>query len=271
MQKDRAAPERLRSEPMGSRFLAVSLVLLVLGCARSEAGASAGGALLPPDWDTSSPARFELLIEREFPDDGLERELDAASLDALTAALQLLELPPDGSATREPADVQRALRAVLLLARSRDTRGPAHLLAQLAARRTHPGRADDAADCVAAAHLGTLGDHPNAASFAMALGALSEGDSAHPDLEVATECALAALALGDRGRIPFLLRLARIGTPSAERDGRLTDSPTTAWIRGRAVDALRTDIGLPLEPFTDLSAAQREAIVDGLERGFQTD
>lgn len=160
-------------------------------------------------------------------------------------------------------DPRTATRAVLVLAHSGDERVPTVLLERLEQRVIHSARADDSGDCTAAAALGRLGD-PQLVGDRLV--DLVHGERPHPDLEVRTECALGALSLGRREVVPYLLRVLRIDTPSAEREGRLTDSDVTAWPRGRAAKALHDLAGWPYSERTDASVAEREELADRLSQ-----
>ena len=203
-----------------------------------------------PWQDLSSLAFERWLLEEWTP--GHSGELSQADFDDLSIGL-----------TQGP---RVATRAALMLAHSADPRAVDRLLDQLEQRTAHEGRADDSGDCTAAAALGRIASADQAGDR---LVALAMGERPHPDLEVRTECALAALELGRRDVIPYLLRVLRIDTPSAEREGRLTNSETTAWPRGRAAKALHDLAGLPYFERTDASVGEREALADQLEALLQ--
>lgn len=214
-------------------------------------GGSSSGQLSAAPWKKLSSLAFERWLLEEWTPQR-SGELSQPDWDELSSGLG--------------EDARTATRAALMLARSADPRAIDRLLQQLELRSVHAERADDSGDCTAAAALGRIAtaDQAGERLVALAMGALP-----HPDLEVRTECALAALELGRRDVIPYLLRVLRIDTPSAERAGRLTDSETTAWPRGRAAKALHDLAGLPYFERTDASVAEREALADQLEALLQ--
>ena len=111
----------------------------------------------------------------------------------------------------------------------------------------------------------------NARSFVLlrCLGLLA-GALPHPDLEVRVECAATALHAGFGEVIPFLLQVLRINTSAGEADRRdFAVSPTTAWARGRAAEALSAAAGVPLTYRVDGSIAHREEEAAKLEQLLQ--
>jgi hypothetical protein len=153
-----------------------------------------------------------------------------------------------------------ATRAALLLARDPSAATTEGLLQVLEERATYPERPDDAGACTAAAHLvqRELTEAQLDRLEGLAL------DAPHPDLEVRTECAIAAFNHGRRPAGRFLIRVLRIDTPSEAVEGPLTDSTTTAWSRGRAATCLTDAFGLPRENWTDASLEERERRADEL-------
>lgn len=199
---------------------------------------------LPSDWAECPSVEFEALL----PNGPVQ--LSAGDLERLARALE-----------GPPAD---ATRAALLLALSRDPDAHEALVARLEQRVAGPDRADDAGDSTAAR---ALAFEPLAERSAERLAALAAGPAPHPDLEVRTECAIAALDLGRRDGLPFLLGVLRIDTDEAQRRGeRLTDSATTAWARGRAAEALCALAGIEHVVWTDAPLEVREARALELER-----
>jgi hypothetical protein len=229
-----------------SAALAVAAASALVGC--SGADASERAAALPTGWSTAHSTRFEELLDRHLPL-GTSTALPPAQLAELDATLD--------------AEPPRATRAALWLARAAHPDADAVLLARLERRAAGPAREDDAGDCTAAAALARRPLDPNAVDR---LVELALGDTAHPDLEVRVECAIAALDHGREDVLPLLVRVLRIDTPSEAREGALTDSPSTAWVRGRADEALCDVFDLEVAVRTDLPLAEREAWADGLER-----
>lgn len=234
---------------MGAALLATVATALPFGLAGcSGAEAAEPRTELPAGWSTAHSARFERLLERHLPL-GTSTDLAPGQLEELAATLD--------------AEPKRATRAALWLARAAHSRADEILLTRLEQRIAGLERADDAGDCTAAAALAGRPLEPSAVDR---LVLLTLGDRPHPDLEVRVECALAALDHGREEVLPLLVRVLRIDTPSEAREGSLTDSPSTAWVRGRADEALCTTFGLPIAVRTDLPLAEREAWADGLER-----
>ncbi|QDU67294.1 hypothetical protein [Engelhardtia mirabilis] len=195
----------------------------------------------PSNWRTLSTIEFEHLLATELPPDVVTPP-GAAALDRLAAALG--------------EDPGAATRAALLLARTSHPAAHRRLLERLEQRVLGPLRASDAGDCTSAA---ALARGPIAAETAERLAQLAVGPKAHPDLEVRTECATAALALGREEVVPYLLAVLRIDTDDAlERGEHLTDSPNTAWARGRAAQALCDIAGIEHRVWTDASLPERE-------------
>lgn len=199
----------------------------------------------PPDrrWIEESSAAFEARLRNVDPA-GWSTEFEAALWTALRG---------------EP---RGATRAALLLARDPSAATTEGLLKLLEERANYPERPEDAGACTAAAHLAQR--ELNAVQLdrleGLALGA------PHPDLEVRTECAIAAFGHGRRAAGRFLIRVLRIDTPSESVEGALTDSTTTAWARGRAATCLSDALGLPRENWTDASLEERERRADELSR-----
>ena len=204
-------------------------------------------------WQTMGNAAFEAWLPSVAA-------LLAAELDALA----------DLAATSDdPTSAATALRATLILARLDQEAAAARLADQLEARQPHAERYADAADVTAAAYLGTS-SFAASLDLAARLAQLVDDASAHPDLEVRTECARAALLLGNDTVGPFLLRLTRLGTRlGAERDGDWHSSSTTSWARSRAAEALAERLGIASPYRGDASLAQREAAALTLEAAWR--
>jgi hypothetical protein len=214
----------------------------------------AEASLATNTWSHLTPAAFESWL----PAVATHPDPTPVELDNLTAL---------AAADTDPT---AALRAVLILATLNTEPAAAHLAEQLEARHAHPERHADAADVTAAAYL-------SSSSFAAPLdigarlAALAAKDSsAHPDLEVRTECARGALLLGHDEVAPFLLKLTRLGTNlGRERDGDWRSPVTTTWSRDRAAEALAEALDIPCPYHGDSSLAAREAAALALEKTWQ--
>jgi hypothetical protein len=205
---------------------------------------------LPHDWRTSSPAAFEAWALAALPE-GQATPLDKGGLRELQQALD--EVTTDRGAGRlDPL----AVRAAVILGRSRYSTCGALLIRRLEKRVLGPERHSDCGDTVAAAALARF---PDPKRYAQRLVPLAVGASPHPDLEVRVECAATALHAGYAQVIPFLLQVLRIDTYAGLADRRdFAVSPTTAWARGRAAEALSAHAGVPLTYRFDGSIAHRQ-------------
>ncbi|MEO0650198.1 MAG: hypothetical protein AAFZ65_05930 [Planctomycetota bacterium] len=234
--------------------LLLGLALATLACAQQRSPAPVTHSPLAitgaPRWSPPSDWRTQTSVE-------IEANLPTAPVAPTTDAL---------------ADLSRGLgeapaiatRAALLLARTESAAGSEALLERLEQRQSGPDRADDAGDSTAAR---ALGHRPLAERTAERLAALCAGPRPHPDLEVRVECAAAALSLGRADGIPYLLAVLRIDTDEAKRRGEdLTDSPTTAWARGRAAEVLCAHLGLEHRVWTDAPLEVRAERALELER-----
>ena len=205
---------------------------------------------LPEDWRSLPPLEFERWVERALP---AERAtpLDEAARAAVSAALEEVAVPLAGGA-QDPL----AVRAAVILGRSRHPTSAAILIRRLERRVLGPERWSDCGDTLAAAALARF---PDPRRYAQRLVPLAVGSRPHPDLEVRVECAATALHAGFTEVVPFLLMVLRIDTPAGQADPRdFPVAPTTAWARGRAAEALSTYAGVPLTYRTDDSIAGRE-------------
>lgn len=249
---------RARSGPL--------LVLLALGACHSGPDRDAApvellprGAevVLPRDWRTSSPEEFWEWVRSAFPEDQAT-PIEKNGLRELQKALDEVATPlPEGA--RDPL----AVRSAVILGRSRYASCAAILIRRLEKRVLGPERWSDCGDAVAAAALARF---PDPARYAQRLVPLACGSRPHPDLEVRVECAASALHAGFTQVIPFLLQVLRIDTYAGQADRRdFAVSPTTAWARGRAAEALSTYAGVPLTYRFDGSIANREEEAAKLE------
>lgn len=212
---------------------------------------------LPPDWRTMALPAFEAWVTSALPDERatpLEkhtlRELQRA-LDEGTTTL--------GDGRQDPL----AVRAAVILGRSRYPPSASILIRRLEKRVLGPERWSDCGDSVAAA---ALAGYPDPRRYAQRLVPLAQGSRPHPDLEVRVECAATALQAGFTQTIPFLLQVLRIDTFAGQRDARdFAVSPTTAWARWRAAEALSSCARVPLTYRPDGSIAHREEEAARLE------
>lgn len=213
--------------------------------------------VLPADWRTSSPAEFEAWILEALPEDRAT-PLAEDSLGDLRLALAEVTTALDGQ-RYDPL----AVRAAAILGRSRYPSSATVLIRRLEKRELGPERYSDCGDTVAAAALARF---PDPRRYAQRLVPLAVGARPHPDLEVRVECAATALHAGYAQVIPFLLQVLRIDTFAGEKDVRdFAVSPTTAWARGRAAEALSVFAGVPLTYRFDGSIAHREEEAAKLE------
>jgi len=228
----------------------VALLALLAAC-RAPAGdtASADTLLprgptlaLPPTWRTMSSHEFELWTEETLPEQQAT-PIDKAGLRDLAAALDEMNLD--------------SVRAAVILGRSRYPTSATILIRRLERRTLGPARHSDCGDTLAAAALARF---PDPRRYAQRLVPLAVGPYPHPDLETRVECAATALYAGFDQCVPFLLQVLRIDTPAGLADARdFAVSPTTAWARGRAAEALSQYAGVPVTYRFDGPLASREA------------
>lgn len=208
---------------------------------------------LPPSWRGASDLAFERALDAWLPP-GSAHRLSADDLGTLSAALD----------ATEPSEVRAAVRAAVLLARTRDPRAGDALLARLEKRVPVPGATgDDAVDVVAACAFAEGTPGTNAAGR---LAELAAGKRPHPDLCARVECARSALALGRDGGIPFLLQVLRMATSAGKPLGP-DDSPADlAFAQTRAAEALAARAGTDARFRPEASVKDREAEAARLER-----
>jgi hypothetical protein len=205
---------------------------------------------LPDDWRTRPVLKFERWLVEALPE-SVSTPFDEPARIALAAALD------EVTAARAEGGLEPvAVRAALILGRSRHPTSASILIRRLERRVLGPERWSDCGDTLAAA---ALARYPDPRRYAQRLVPLASGARPHPDLEVRVECAATALHAGFPEVVPFLLQVLRIDTPAGERDLRdFPVAPTTAWARGRAAEALSLYAGVPLTYRTDDSIAGRE-------------
>jgi hypothetical protein len=216
-----------------------------------QASVETGELALPPDWAALERVDFESGLELWTRGD---KPLRVANADLVTLRTAL-----------SGAD-ERAVRAALILARSRNVRAFEALLERLEERKTIEAGKSDAADVVAAA---ALNGASGIADLAPRLEVLSVGKRAHPELSVRVECARSALDLGRDTAITFLLDVLREGTHRAQRKPDFKRPPWTPegldWIQARAADALSRRAKLPLRFRPEATLTAREAEIERLE------
>jgi len=243
------------------------LLVLAVGACRSPAPAPeapptaslarAEPCALPSGWRSAQPLEFERLALTLLPEERAT-PFDEPSRAELAAALDELTLPLEGG-DQSPV----AVRAALLLGRSRHPTSAALLIRRLERRALGPERWSDCGDVLAAAALARF---PDPRRYAQRLVPLATGSRPHPDLEVRVECAATALFAGFTEVVPFLLQVLRIDTRAGQADLRdFPVAPTTAWARGRAAEALSLYAGVPLTYQTDDSDEGREREAAKLE------
>jgi hypothetical protein len=214
--------------------------------------------VLPSEWRTLDPLAFETWVFAALPET-CATPIHKASLRELARALEEVSAPAPGGG-QDPLSV----RAAVILGRSLHPASAAILIRRLERRVLGPERWSDAGDCVAAAALARF---PNPQRYAQRLVPIAMGNDPHPDLEVRVECAASALHAGFAAVVPFLLQVLRIDTYVGQADRRdFAVSPTTAWARGRAAEALSAYGGVPVTYRFDGSIAHREEEAAKLEQ-----
>ena len=205
---------------------------------------------LPPTWRDASDLAFERALDSWLPP-GSSRRLATDDLAALASAL-------DG------ADAT-AVRAAVLLARTRDPRAGEVLLGRLEKRvAPPPGSTDeDAVDVVAAC---AFAEGTPATNAAARLAELAAGKRPHPSLCARVECARSALHLGRDGGIAYLLQVLRTATTAGRPLGP-DDSPSDlAFAQMRAAEALAARAGTDVRFRPEASVKDREAEAARLEK-----
>jgi hypothetical protein len=204
---------------------------------------------VPAGWESLTDLAFERAVDAWLPRGEHRRAGDGTLVD-LRRALGGGDIP--------------AMRAAVLLARTRDPRAAEALLDRLEEREApppgRPGR--DAADVVAAA---AFAEGLGRGDAAARLNALANGRRAHPSTAVRVECARSALALGRDESIPFLLSVLRIGTHAGRIVGAEEDLDDLAWCQVRAAEALAARAGTPNRFRPEASVTAREEETTRLE------
>lgn len=225
------------------RFLALGLLGSLLACGgtvTTHARVTEGPlAELPPDWRTMSEPAFEAFALSREPS-----ELSDSTLAALANELA--------------SESTTAVRAAVLLARSRDARAREVILRRLEERVLGSTREADAGDCVAAA---SLRDWKLESAELDRIAPLVQSDRPHPDVEVRTELAAVLAFAEDRRGVPFLLRVLREGTLAQDEAVEWERKPQMAWSKSRAAEALSALAGVECVYQEDGSfeAMEREA------------
>lgn len=204
--------------------------------------------VLPDDFETLPPARFERALEAAAPLDA-RRSIAPAELARLERTLS--------------AGGDRSLRAALLLARARDARGLGLLLARLEARDPS---SDDAPALVAARALASE-DGP--ADAPARLLALARGKNTHPRFSVRAECAASAALRGRDDALPILLDVLRAGAVSALPSPRPSEAELEA-AQSRAARVLEERLGVRVEYTPESGAPVRAAEIARLEALLST-
>jgi len=182
-------------------------------------------------------------------------------------------LPPGEWRTFSPADLETlgtaldagervALRAAVILGRSKDPEAAELLLVRLEKRAVER----DPADVVAAAALADdFAPGASATNAAARLASLGAGRRPHPDPFVRVECARSALELGRDEGIPFLLQVLRAGTSAGRKldPGELAED--VAFLQTRAAAALSARAGTANRFRPEASVQEREAEAARLE------
>ena len=205
--------------------------------------------VVPAGWESLTNLAFERAIDLWLPA-GERRHASEATLADLGRALGGFDAT--------------AMRAAVILARTRDPRAGEVLLARLEERGAPPpGESHrDAADVVAAAAFGA---GMTAREAAARLNGLSIGRRPHPSLPVRVECARGVIALGRDDPIPFLLSVLRTGTTAGSVVGPETDPDDLAWAQVRAAEALAARAGTTSRFLPEASMRDREAEATRLE------
>lgn len=204
---------------------------------------------LPPNWRDLTDLAFERAIDGWFPS-GEARSCSAKDLSILEDAL-------DG------ADAT-AVRAAVLLARTRDPQAGEILLKRLE-RRTQPppGKPEaDAADVVAAA---AFAQGAPAGSAATRLASLGAGKRPHPDFAVRVECACSSVRLGRDEPIPYLLQVLRTSTTAGRTLSADERPEELTWAQARAAEALSARAGTEVKFLPEASVRDREKEAARLE------
>jgi hypothetical protein len=206
--------------------------------------------VLPASWRNASDLAFERALDGWLPA-GSARRLSPNDLATLTLAL-------DGADTA-------AVRAAVLLARTRDPRAGEALLARLERRvAPPPGSSDqDAVDVVAAC---AFVEGTPATNAAARLAELAAGKRPHPDLCARVECARSALALGRDNGIGFLLQVLRTATTAGKPLGPEDSATDLAFAQTRAAEALAARAGTESRFRPEASVKDREAEATRLEK-----
>jgi hypothetical protein len=200
----------------------------------------------PAGWESLTDLAFERAIDGWFPG-GVSRRVDETTLQDLRRALG-------------GADVT-AVRAAVMLARTRDPRAGEVLLERLEQRAADPASElrRDAADAVAAAAFGSGMTGRKAAAR---LNALANGKKPHPSLSVRVECARASLALGRDTMIPYLVSVLRTGTSAGQVVSSEEDEDELGFAQVRAAEALAARAGTVSRflPEGSMKAREEEAL-----------
>lgn len=234
------------------------LITIASACAATRAPTGSTGPATPNaaftkvPWRSMHPVTFEAWLPSLS-----STPITQAQLNALAQVAAQDELPID------------ALRATLILAHLDQRPAAALLIKQLESRHKHPQRPNDAADVTAAAYLGTCA-FTSGLQIPKRLSALAKDQEPHPDLEVRTECARAALLLGRDDVADFLFKLTRLDTQLGRtRDGDWHSTITTTWARTRAAEALAERLAIPCPYRGDASLAHREQAALTLEAAWE--
>lgn len=203
----------------------------------------------PAGWESLTNLAFERAIDGWFPE-GVARHVSETTLADLRRALGGSEVT--------------AMRAAVMLARTKDPRAGEVLLERLEQRvATPPSESQrDAVDVVAAAAFAA---GMNARAGAARLNSLAIGRKPHPSLPVRVECARSALALGMDAPIPYLVSVLRTGT-TAGRVAPSDENPDDlAWAQVRAAEALASRAGTKSRFLPEGSVKEREGEASRLE------
>ncbi|MFN0007681.1 MAG: hypothetical protein ACKVXR_07220 [Planctomycetota bacterium] len=203
----------------------------------------------PAGWESLTNLAFERAIDGWLPE-GESRHVSETTLADLRRALGGPEVT--------------AVRAAVMLARTRDPRAGEVLLERLEERVSTPPSESrrDAVDVVAAA---AFAGGMRARAEAARLNSLAIGRKPHPSLAVRAECARSALALGMDTPIPYLVSVLRLGTTAGRVASSEENQDDLAWAQLRAAEALASRAGTESRYLPEGSVKDREEEASRLE------